>query len=105
MSWAGRRRGRRLRGRRRGRCWVGRWTSGQKGSLMMGAVTSGAPSYTTAQSSPLSLTTGGLLRTSVGDPLPAGSNVIGHVIADTGSTTAVTALPALPAGSNVIGHV
>jgi hypothetical protein len=37
--------------------------------------------------------------------LPAGSNVIGHVIADTGSTTAVTSLPALPAGSNVIGHV
>ena len=37
--------------------------------------------------------------------LPSGTNVIGHVIADTGSTTAVTALPALPAGSNVIGHV
>ncbi len=37
--------------------------------------------------------------------LPAGSNVIGHVIADTGSTTAVTALPAIPSGSNVIGHV
>lgn len=37
--------------------------------------------------------------------LGAGSAVVGHVIADTGSTTAVTALPALPAGSNVIGHV
>jgi hypothetical protein len=37
--------------------------------------------------------------------LPAGTNVIGHVIADSGSTTAVTALPAIPAGSNVIGHV
>ena len=36
---------------------------------------------------------------------PAGTNVIGHVIADTGSTTAVTSLPALPTGSNVIGHV
>lgn len=37
--------------------------------------------------------------------LPAGTNVIGHVIADSGSTTAVTSLPALPAGTNVIGHV
>lgn len=36
---------------------------------------------------------------------PAGSNVIGHVIADTGSTTAVTSLPATPAGSNIIGNV
>lgn len=37
--------------------------------------------------------------------LPAGTNVIGHVIADTGSTTAVTALPAIPAGTNLIGGV
>jgi len=37
--------------------------------------------------------------------LAAGSAVIGHVIADTGSTTAVTALPALPAGTNNIGDV
>lgn len=36
---------------------------------------------------------------------PAGTNVIGHVIADTGSTTAVTALPAIPAGTNTIGSV
>lgn len=38
-------------------------------------------------------------------PIPAGTNVIGHVIADTGSTTAVTALPATPAGTNLIGKV
>lgn len=37
--------------------------------------------------------------------LPAGSNVIGHVIADTGSTTAVTSLPATPTGTNTIGSV
>src|SRR5258708_1424914 len=53
--------------------------------------------------------------------LPAGANVIGHVIDDSGSTTAVTGNvtvtqgtgtnlhvdvdTALPAGSNVIGHV
>jgi hypothetical protein len=37
-------------------------TSGQNGQLQMGAVTTGAPAYTTAQSSPLSLTTTGNLR-------------------------------------------
>ena len=57
------------------------------------------------------------LKVTVNAALPAGSNtignvglvagsaVIGHVIADTGSTTAVTALPALPAGTNSIGAV
>jgi hypothetical protein len=35
-------------------------------------------------------TTNKRLPVKVGDPLPAGSNVIGHVIIDTGSTTAVT---------------
>ncbi|SRR6266487_31118 len=42
---------------------------------------------------------------SINNALPAGNNVIGHIIADSGSTTAVTSLPALPAGTNVIGHV
>jgi hypothetical protein len=37
-------------------------TSGQKGILNLAAVTTAAPSYTTAQSSPLSLTTAGSLR-------------------------------------------
>lgn len=37
-------------------------TSGQSGPLVQGAVTTSAPIYTTAQTSPLSLTTGGLLR-------------------------------------------
>ena len=37
--------------------------------------------------------------------LPAGTNVIGHVIADSGSTTAVTSLPALVAGAAIIGKV
>jgi len=38
-------------------------TSGQKGNLILGAVTTSAPTYTTAQSNPLSLTTAGALRT------------------------------------------
>jgi hypothetical protein len=37
-------------------------TSGQTGGLMMGAVTSAAPTYTTAQTDPLSLDTAGNLR-------------------------------------------
>lgn len=37
-------------------------TSGQTGHVMMGAVTTAAPTYTTAQTDPLSLTTAGALR-------------------------------------------
>lgn len=37
-------------------------TAGQVGPLVQAAVTTAAPSYTTAKTSPLSLTTGGLLR-------------------------------------------
>jgi hypothetical protein len=40
-------------------------TSGQKGSLMFGAVTAAAPSYTAGQSSPLSLDASGNLRVNV----------------------------------------
>lgn len=40
-------------------------TSGQKGGLTLGAVTTGAPSYTNGQTSPLSLTTAGEVRVSV----------------------------------------
>jgi hypothetical protein len=40
----------------------GSTTSGQTGTLVQGAVTTAAPSYTNAQTSPLSLTTGGMLR-------------------------------------------
>ena len=40
----------------------GSTTSGQKGFLHLGAVTTSSPSYTTAQSSPLSLTLAGSLR-------------------------------------------
>lgn len=37
-------------------------TSGQSGTLIQGAVTTAAPTYTTAQTNPLSLTTAGALR-------------------------------------------
>ena len=41
----------------------GSTTSGQNGDLIQGAVTTAAPTYTTGQTSPLSLTTAGALRT------------------------------------------
>jgi hypothetical protein len=43
----------------------GSTTSGQTGNLAMGAVTTGNPTYTTAQTSPLSLDTSGALRVNV----------------------------------------
>src|SRR6516162_4224228 len=43
----------------------GSTTSGQTGHLMMGAVTTGTPTYTTAQTSPFSLDTSGALRVNV----------------------------------------
>lgn len=44
----------------------GSTTSGQTGNLNMGAVTTAAPSYTTGQTSPFSLTTAGALRVDLG---------------------------------------
>ena len=46
----------------------GSTTSGQTGTLAMGAVTSAIPAYTNAQTSPLSLDTGGNLRVNTIDP-------------------------------------
>lgn len=51
-------------------------TSGQSGALVQGAVTTAAPTYTTAQTSPLSLTTVGSLRidgSGVTQPISAAS--------------------------------
>lgn len=69
----------------------GSTTSGQTGSLIMGAVTTAAPSYTTAQTSPLSLTPAGDLRA-----------VFSNTSINVGT---VTTLPALTAGSALIGKV
>ena len=49
----------------------GSTTSGQTGTLVQGAVTTAAPTYTTAQTSPLSLDTTGNLRVSVSNTLAA----------------------------------
>jgi hypothetical protein len=65
----------------------GSTTSGQTGPLIQGAVTTAAPSYTTAQTSPLSLTTAGALRT---DASATTQPVSGTVTANAGSGTFAT---------------
>lgn len=63
----------------------GSTTSGQSGPLIQGAVTTSAPSYTTAQTSPLSLTTGGALRV---DASAATVTISGTVTANQGTNNA-----------------
>jgi hypothetical protein len=67
----------------------GSTTSGQKGSLIQGAVTTNAPSYTTAQTSPLSLDTSGLLRASLKDT-PSNTNNLNVNLAASAATVTVS---------------
>ncbi len=101
----------------------GSTTSGQKGGLSLGAVTTAAPTYTTAQSSPISLTTAGALRV---DGSAATQPVSGTVTANAGTgtftvdasghtvpvsgtfwqaTQPVSLASPVPSGTNVIGKV
>jgi hypothetical protein len=75
----------------------GSTTSGQKGNFILGAVTTSAPSYTTAQTSPLSLTTAGALRV---DSSANTQPVSGTVTANAG-TNLNTSLLALESGGNL----
>lgn len=90
-------------------------TSGQSGVLVQGAVTTAAPSYTTAKTNPLSLTTAGALRV---DASASTQPVSGTVAATQSGTWTVqpgntanstpwltTVSTALPAGSAIIGNV
>jgi hypothetical protein len=73
----------------------GSTTSGQSGPLIQGAVTTAAPSYTTAQTSPLSLTTGGLLRVDAsGVTVPTTQGAVGSLTTNQQAVTATAA--ALP---------
>ena len=65
-------------------------TSGELASLIMGAVTAAAPTYTTATSNPLSLDTAGSLRTVIAEALPAGTNNIGSITNITGTVSLPT---------------
>jgi hypothetical protein len=88
----------------------GSTTSGQTGSLSMGAVTTSAPTYTTAQTSPLSLTTAGALRVdnSANTQPVSGSltNISGTISLPTGAATSAnqaTANTSLGAVASVLG--
>jgi len=58
-----------------------------------------------AASIPVVLPSDQTVPVSFGGSLPAGTNVIGHVIVDSAGNVSVTSMPSLPAGSNLIGHV
>lgn len=75
----------------------GSTTSGQKGAMALGAVTTGAPTYTTTQTSPLSLTTTGALRV---DASSSTQPISGSVTANAG-TNLNTSLLALESGGNL----
>lgn len=68
----------------------GSTTSGQSGTLALGAVTTAAPTYTTAQTSPFSLTTAGALRVNAAQ-LPTAL----------GATTKAASLSVAPATDSV----
>lgn len=69
---------------------IGSTTSGQKGNLVLTATTTATPTYTTAQSNPLSTTTTGLLRvdgSGVTQPVSLTSTTITGTVAVTQSGT------------------
>jgi len=72
-------------------------TSGEKGPLIQGAVTTASPTYTTAQTNPLSLTTAGALRV---DASATTQPVSGTVTANAGTNMSTAAL-ALETGGNL----
>lgn len=74
----------------------GSTTSGQLGNLTMGAVTTAAPAYTTAQTNPLSLTTAGALRvdgSAVTQPVSLTSTTITGTVTVAGAKTNNNAAP------------
>ena len=96
---------------------IGSTTSGQTGNLDLAAVTTGAPTYTTGQSDPLSLTTAGALRVDAsattqpvsGSVSLTGStnninNISGTVSLPTGAATSANQPTAAAAGSTSSGQ-
>lgn len=92
----------------------GSTTSGEKGLLIQGAVTTAAPAYTTAQTSPLSLSTTGSLRTDasswIGSTAPTvgsktSANSVPVVIASDQGNVAVSQATASSLNAQVVGNV
>ena len=84
----------------------GSTTSGQSGPLAQGAVTTGPPTYTTAQTDPLSLDTSGLLRVSIKDT-PANTNPFIVAGAGTAGTpgTAVLTVQGIASGTPIVDNL
>lgn len=77
----------------------GSTTSGQSGTLHLGAVTTAAPTYTTAQSSPLSLTTAGALRTDASATTQPISGTVAATQSGTWNINNVSGTVSLPTGA------
>jgi hypothetical protein len=77
----------------------GSTTSGEKGPLIQGAVTTANPSYTTAQTSPLSLDTSGNLRVTVTGSGGGSTTVVGNKT-NNNAAPGATNLGVLPALAN-----
>jgi hypothetical protein len=80
----------------------GSTTSGQNGVLIQGAVTTSAPTYTTGQTSPLSLDTSGNLRVAA-TFTPSGTQNINVLQWDTTALGVPTAYGTAPSTGNYIG--
>jgi hypothetical protein len=87
-------------------------TSGQSGPLVQGAVTSSAPSYTTAKTNPLSLTTAGALRVDASATTQPVSGTFWQTTQPVSGTfwqttqpVSLATLPALVAGTAAIGKL
>jgi hypothetical protein len=80
----------------------GSTTSGQNGVLIQGAVTTSAPTYTTGQTSPLSLDASGNLRVS-STFTPSGTQNVNVLQWDTTSLGVPTAYGTAPTTGNYIG--
>lgn len=78
----------------------GSTTSGESGVLIQGAVTTAAPTYTTAQTSPLSLTTTGALRTDASGSTQPISGTVAATQSGTWNITNVSGTVSLPTGAS-----
>ena len=79
-------------------------TSGEKGPLVMGATTTGSPTYTTAQTNPISLTTAGAVRTDASatvQPISGSVSIIGNVSTISGKSSVGTITSAVSSITSV----
>lgn len=84
---------------------IGSTTSGQKGNLILGAVTTSAPTYSTTSSNPLSIDTSGNLRTSVNNTVTITGSISNTSFAVTNTGTFAVQATLSAETTKVIGTV